>query len=143
MTDLTVTAAQVASVFPDGVRGTEIVQVVLAATVTAGQALYFNSSGKADLADANGSGTLQVRGVALEGGGAGQAISMLKRGYLYGYTLTSLAYDAAVYVSNTAGALADGAGSTSIRVGHVAPLTDVGTLSKVLYFEADWLREWA
>lgn len=143
MADIALTAARIASCFADGDRGTEIVPVVLAATVTAGQALYINSDGKADLADANGSGTLQIRGIALMGGGAGATISMLKRGYMYGFTVAAVAYDAPLFLSNTAGALADGAGGTSINVGRVVPLTDVGALTKVVWIDCDWLRTWA
>lgn len=143
MADITVTAAQVSSVYPDGENGTEIMPVVLAAAATAGQALYINSNGKADLADANGSGTLQFRGIALTGGAAGEVVQMLKRGFAYGYTLSGMNYDAIAYVSNTAGALADAAGSTTINAGRVAPISTVNGVSKVLYIEADWLRAWS
>lgn len=139
MSDITVTAAQVGVVYPEKA---DIFDMIAGATITAGQAVYQNSSGKADLADANGSGTLQFRGIALNGGGAGQAISVLKRGHVYGFTVTSQSYDAALYVSNTAGALADSAGGTSINAGRVVALPDASA-TKVVYIEADWLRTWS
>lgn len=93
-----------------------------------------NSSGKVDLADANGSGTDTFFGIALEAGGATQVISVLKRGHIVGYTLAG-AYGSAAYVSNTAGEIADAAGSTSLVVGHVVSLSDP-LLTKVLYVNA-------
>lgn len=141
--ELAVTAAQVASVYPDGQHGTEIVTMVAAATITAGLPVYQDSAGKANIADANGSGTLQFRGIALTGGGAGQGISVLKKGYIYGFTIGSTAYDAILYLSDTVGNIATSAGSTNIKVGRVVALTDHGTLTKVIYIEADWLRDWA
>jgi hypothetical protein len=118
-------------VFPEKA---EIFSFIAAATITAGQPVYFTSAGKVDVADANGSGTDTFAGIALEGGGAGQVISVLKRGHVYGFTLAG-AYGSLAYVSNTVGELADAAGSTSLVAGHVVPLTDKA-LTKVLYINA-------
>ena len=139
MGDITVTAVQVGACFPDKA---EIVDMIAAETITAGQGVYQDSNGKAALADANGSGTLQFRGIALNGAGAGQAVSVLKKGHCYGFTLSGMSYDALAYVSNTAGALATSAGGTTINAGRVVPLPD-SDLTKVLYVEADWLRDWS
>ena len=133
MADITCTAAQVAAVYPDEA---EIFDFVAGEAITAGSPIYINSSGKAGVADANGSGTDTFRGIALRTVGAGQGVSVLKRGHIYGYTLSG-AYDSLVYVSNTAGSLADAAGSTSLIVGRVVPLSD-GSLTKVLYVQASW-----
>ncbi len=135
MADITVTAAQVAAVFPEKA---EIYPFVAAATITAGQALYVTSAGKVDLYDSNGSGTLQFCGIALTGGGAGQEIDVLKEGHCYGFAITGSAYFAPIYGSNTAGALADSAGSSSYVAGRVVPLSDAGNFTKVLYVQADW-----
>jgi hypothetical protein len=140
MADITVTAAQVGLVFPEKA---EVYDFIAAATITAGQVVYQDSAGKANLADANGSGTVQARGIALNGGGAGQAISVLKKGHVYGFTVSGVAYDDPVYLSNTAGALADAAGGTSVICGRVVSLTNGTTLTKVLHVEFDWLRTWA
>lgn len=139
MTDIALTAAQIAPVDPDEAQ---IFDFIAAATITAGQAVYITSAGKVNLADANGSGTLQFRGIALRGGAAGQAIPVLKRGRVYGFTVSAVAYDAPLYLSDTAGALGDSAGSTSINAGRVVPLSD-SNLTKVVYIEADWLRTWS
>jgi hypothetical protein len=140
MADIALTAAQIAPVFP---KEAEIYAFEAAVTITAGQAVYVNTSGKIDLADANGSGTLQFRGIALNGGGAGQTIDVLKRGHVYGFTISAVAYDAPLFLSDTAGSIADGAGGTSINVGRVVPLNNTGTLTKVVYVAAEWLRTWS
>lgn len=134
MSDITVTAANVAAIRPLD-PGTIIVPVILAETATAGQLAYLASSGKYGLADANGSGKQQFRGVFLTGGAAGQVADMLIRGYVAGYTVSGLAYDALVYLSDTAGAFADAAGTMTVRCGRVVPLTD-NSLTKVLWIDA-------
>ncbi len=133
MADLTLTAVQVAAVYPDEA---EIYDMIAAVAITAGQAVYQNSAGKAALADANaGSGADQFRGIALRGAGAGQAVSVLVRGHVYGYTLSG-AYDSSVYLSDTAGALATTPSTTSpVRVGRVVSMSD-SNLTKVLYVDA-------
>lgn len=140
MADLTLTAAQVAPVFP---QLAEIYSGILAATVTQGQANYLvAASGTYGVADANDSGKEQFRGLALEGGGAGQAISILKEGHVYGYDLSGMDYDDLVYLSDTAGKLADAAGTMEVVVGRVVPLTD-SSLTKVLYVDANWRTQWS
>ncbi len=130
MADITVTAAQVGIVFPEQ---SEIYSAVAAAAITAGQAVYIDANGKANLADADASTPAnRFRGIALSKAGAGQAVSVLVKGAVYGYDLSGMAYDDPAYLSNTAGAFGTTAGSTSIICGRVMPLTDKG-LSKVLY----------
>lgn len=143
MSDITVTAASVAAIRPLD-PGTIIIPVILGETVTAGQLAYLASTGKYGLADANASGKQQFRGVFLTGGAAGQVADLLVRGYIAGYTVSGLAYDALVYLSDTAGALADAAGSMTVRCGRVAPLTD-NSLTKVLWIDASpgWLADWS
>lgn len=140
MADISVTAAQVGVVFP---LLAEIYHFICAETITAGQAVYQLSDGTIGVADANAGGKGQFRGIALEGGGAGQAISVLKRGFVYGFDLSGMNADALAYLSDTAGAIADAASITlAVNVGRVGVLTDA-TPSKVLWVEADWLRDWA
>jgi hypothetical protein len=140
MSAITVTAAQVAAVWPEK---SEIYSFQAAETITAGQAVYITSAGKAGVADANGSGTTQYRGIALTGGGAGQAIDVLVHGAVYGFDLSGLNYDAATYLSDTVGALDTASGSLAVNTGRVMALNDTGNLTKVLYVQADWLRTWA
>ena len=132
MADITVTAAQVALPFPDNA---ETINGIVAETVTAGQSLFRDTNGKYQLADANAAGEQQTRALALEGGVANQSISILLRGYVSGFTLTSQAYDATIYQSDTTGALADAAGTLSVPVGQVASIAqDAATITKVLDF---------
>lgn len=140
MTAIALTAAQIEPVYP---TVAECYDFVAAASITAGQAVYLTSSGTVDLADANGSGTLQFRGIALNAAAAGQAVTVLKRGHCFGFTVSSLSVDDIAYLSNTAGGLDTSAGGTSIICGRVMTLPDKPTYTKVLYVEADWLRTWA
>jgi hypothetical protein len=140
MADIALTAAKIAPVDPDEA---EIYDVIATETITAGQALYqVTTTGKFGVADANAAGKQQIRGIALNGGGAGQAISMLKRGRIAGFTLTNQNYDDIVYLSDTAGSLADGAGTMTVRCGRVVALSDA-SLTKVIYFDADWRSNWS
>lgn len=138
MADITVTAAQVGICDP---MKAEVYPFEAAETITAGQAVFVDTNGKIQLADANASGEQQCAGIALNGGGAGQAIDVLKRGRVYGFTLSG-AYFSAAYLSDTAGALADAAGTLSVPMGRVVPLSD-SDKTKVLYVDAAWATVWA
>mgnify|MGYP000169368632 CR=1 FL=1 len=96
----------------------------------------YNSVGTVSLADADGSGVNVFDGVALNAAGTGQGVSILRRGHMYGADLASLAYRALVYVSNTAGGLDTAAGTTSLIVGRVVPLSD-SDKTKVLFVTVD------
>lgn len=133
MADITVTAAKVGVLFPDKA---EIFDMIAAEAITAGQPVYQTSAGKAGVADANASGKEQVRGIALNAAGAGQAVSVLKRGHVGGFTLAG-AYDSIAYLSDTVGRLADAAGTMNVPVGRVVGLTDAA-ITKALYVDARW-----
>lgn len=139
MADIALTAAQIAVVFP---RWAEIHDFVAAEAITKGQALYQLSTGKVGVADANAAGKQQFRGIALNKAGAGQAVSVLKKGHVAGFTVSGLNADAQAFLSDTAGALADAAGTLSVAAGRVVSLPD-SDQTKVLYIDADWLRQWA
>lgn len=130
MADLALTAAQIAVVDPDNA---EIVPITAAETITAGQSLFQDTDGKAQLADANVAGEQQTRYLALEGASAGYALNVLRRGRVYGFTITQ-AYDTPIFQSDTTGALADAAGTLEVPVGIVVGLTDGTTITKVLEF---------
>jgi hypothetical protein len=136
MADIVVTETKVGF---DEALPSDRVAVVLAEAVTAGDALYQTSSGTYGIADANAAGKQQFRGIALKTGAAGQVIGMLKKGLCDGFTLAGNP-DTSVYLSDTAGKLADAAGTMTVNVGRVFQRTD-GV--KVLYVDADWLRTWA
>lgn len=133
MTDIALsTAGEVAVVFP---LKAEIISLTAAVALTAGLPVYIDANGKAGIADANGSPPInRFRGIALENVGAGQTVDIIVKGVVAGYAVSGLAYDAPVYLSDSAGLLADSAGTTSLVVGHVLPMNEAsGTFSKVLY----------
>ena len=131
MAVIALTAAKIARVFPEKDL---VFDFIAAAAITAGQAVYINSAGKVDLADASVAGTSRAVGIALNAAGAGQAVSVLMRGHIAGFTLSGMAYDAIAYVSDTTGSLDDAAGTVSVAVGRVFPLSDK-SLTKVLYVD--------
>lgn len=135
MAAITVTAAQIAPLF---VHQTEIYSLEAAEAITKGQVVYVNANGKAALASAAQAGTLLLAGIALDAAGAGQAISVLKRGFVAGYTVSGLTQGDPVYVSDTAGGLDTAAGTVSKVIGRVAPVNQAGNIQKALYVQNDW-----
>jgi hypothetical protein len=133
-----ITAAKIAPVFPDKAT---IRSYIATETITKGQPLYILTTGKVGVADADAAGKLQFRGVALNGGAAGQAIDVLQDGECYGFTLSGNA-DTFVYVSNDVGEYADAGGGTTIPVGRVVCLADKD-LTKVLRVFVQWEADWA
>lgn len=131
MADITRTAAQVSIVYPH--YPNKIVSGIAVAAIEAGQPVYIDTAGKYGPADANVSTKDQFRGIALNTVAAGQPVSVLEDGYLYGYTLSGVAFDGLVYVSDTVGELADAAGTASLAVGRVvARFGEDGTATKIL-----------
>jgi hypothetical protein len=135
--NITVTAAQVGVAFPEKA---EVYTFKTGVTVTAGQVVALaTGTGLLALADSDaGSDLEEALGIALDGGAAGAAISVCKKGTLYGFTVSSLAYGAWVWVSATAGALYDTTAGTANQCGKVVPLSDKD-LTKVLYVEFNWM----
>lgn len=138
MATITVTAAQVAPVFP---HKAEIIPCVAGEAITAGAPVALTTAGWIN-ADANAAGEQQVRGVALNSAGAGQAFDLLKRGHLAGASVSALANDAIIYLSDTVGRLDDTAGTMTVRIGRVVPLSDANA-TKVIYVDCDWSTVWS
>lgn len=139
MADIVVTAAQVGLVDPQKAKTFD---GIAAEAVTKGQPVYQVTTGKFGVADANAANKQQVRGIALQDAGANQALTMVKEGAVYGYTLTSQAYDTPLFLSDTAGALADAAGTLGVPVGIVTSLADP-SLTKVVYFDIRWNADYS
>jgi hypothetical protein len=141
MADIVRTAADV-SITKDRGYAHEIMSFIAGATIARGQPCYMNTTtGRVHPGDGSASGTANLRGIALNAARAGEAVDLLKRGWLEGYTLTQ-AYDAAVYLSDTAGELSDTVGTVTVAVGRVAPSTEVaadGTLKKLLYVDIQYV----
>ena len=140
MADITVTAAKVGLVETEPAKTRNYIAAV---AITKGQAVYQNTSGKAALADASAGGTAQFRGVALNGAAAGDAVTVAEDATLEGFAVSGLNGDAIVYLSNTAGALATDAGTTSVACGRVVAMTDGPTLTKVLKIFTRWSADWS
>lgn len=139
MADLVVTEAAVAVIFP---LKAEIHTGIAGEAITAGEVLYIEATGGTlKIADANAAGLQQARGIALTSGGLGQAINILKKGHVAGYTLTSQSPDDQVFLSDTAGALGDAAGTLSVPCGRVVNMTDKAA-TKVLFAEFEWNVQW-
>lgn len=136
MATLTPTVARIAPVFPEEA---EIYDFVAGSAIVPGDAVRIDTTtGKAILADGTGTAASKFRGVALGSAGAGQGVSVLKRGHVYGYDLGTVAYGDPIYVSNTAGDLDTAAGTVSRVAGMIVPLSNSGTPEKLLYIDADW-----
>lgn len=111
-----------------------------AETLAVGDIVYVNTAGKAGKADANASGKQQARGVVVRR--TGTTVSVMKRGYLAGFDISALDYDAQVFLSDTAGKLDTAAGTLSVPCGRVSALTN-DSLTKILYVEFDWRTQFA
>lgn len=110
-----------------------------AEAIVAGDAVRLDvSSGKFTGANGTTAAEARIYGIALKSAAAGIPVTALRRGVLDGFALASQAYDAAIYLSDTDGTLADAAGTVSTVVGRVIPAASVsiGTaLDKLLLVE--------
>lgn len=138
--ELALTVAQISAVDP---AKAEIFDFVATEAIAAGEAVYQATTGKVGVADANGSGKQQFRGIALRAAAAGQVVPVLKKGRCYGFTVSAVDCDTILYLSDTAGDIATSAGTMTVAVGRVVALPDRGNLTRVVYIDADWLRAWS
>jgi len=138
MANIALTTAKIGAVY----ESAEIIDMIAVEAITKGQAVYQTTAGKAGVAGANASGKQQFRGIALEAASIGRVVPVLKRGHCYGFTLTSQAWEDRVFLSDTAGALADAHGTLTVGAGRVVALPD-SDLTKVIYIEALWSYQWA
>lgn len=108
-----------------------------AEAITIGQAVRIDAStGKFTKANGTTAAEARIYGIAVKTVAAGEAVTAVRKGVLDGYDLDSLNYDAAVYLSDTDGTLADAAGTVSTVVGRVVPgtYTTLGTSYDKLLF---------
>lgn len=92
------------------------------------------ATGKFTNANGSSAGEARIYGVATRGVAAGVAVTAVRRGVLDGFDLSGMAYDAAVYLSDTDGRLDTAAGTVSTVVGRVIPAfaTTLGTAADKL-----------
>ena len=105
--------------------------------VTAGMAITVSPTGYAIPANTAVAGSEQFRGIAMETLGPGQGVDVLEEGFVAGFDLSAVAYDSLVYGQDTAGAIGTAAGTKSVPIGRVVPLSDkdavTGQPSKLIY----------
>ena len=144
MADLALTAAQISAVYP---QFAEVYSFIAAETITAGQVVAFDTSADDDklyVADGDDGDIDQPVGVALEGGGAGQAIPVLVRGFVEGYTVSAIANYTLLYLSDTAGAIATtGAESTAnAAMGRIMPNSQ-STPRLLVFVDCSFNTQWS
>jgi hypothetical protein len=136
--NLTVTPAKVGVAWADARLRNRLAGVA----INGGDACVVNSSGLAVLSNSGAAGTSQFNGIAIPtknsgySAGVGQAVELIEEGEVEGFDLSGLAYEAPVYLSDTAGKLADAAGTKSVVVGRVVPTSErdaSGNPRKLLY----------
>lgn len=130
MADLTITAADVAAV-----QVIEQYTGPSAEAVERGQPTYFvAASGKLGLADENNAAKDDVAGVAVtKATNAGDVTTIIRKGIIdLGDALDGMNYDAIVYLSATAGKLADADPGNTKVVGRVIPGWGATTADKLL-----------
>lgn len=115
----------------------------VAASTGPGVPCYVDTAGKAAIGDASVAGTAAVIGInrSEKTTVANMPAELLRAGKVALYDangdniLDGLAYGALVYLSDTAGRLADAAGTVSVVIGRVIPLWDGTTPTKILDFD--------
>jgi hypothetical protein len=89
--------------------------------IVAGAPVRINTSGVFVNGNATDGTEGAIYGLATKSVAAGYAVTAVRKGVLDGFTLSSQAYNALIFVSNTDARIADAAGSQSIVVGRVIP----------------------
>ena len=133
--------AVIALVAADTVRivGFPVEQLTLPAAeaITAGMAVKIDVTlGRFTPANGTSAAEARIWGIATQTVVAGMPVTAVRRGYLDGWDFTALAYDAAVFLSDTDGRLDTAAGTISTVVGRVISATGVtlGTVyDKILH----------
>lgn len=131
MSDLTLTAAKIAPVFPEKAQ---IFDMLSNVAVTLGQAVHQAATGVVAVSDATTSGDTDLFD-GLVVGVQGKGVSVLTEGHVFGFDVSAVAVGTILYLSETAGALADAAPAgtgTAIKVGKVVALSDP-TPTRVVY----------
>lgn len=129
MADLTITAADIHIVEPVAYMRTR----TAGAAVDAGAPVYADSNGKVQEAQADGTAAeRKVIGIAVtSAAAANDTVSLAGPGDLVdlGDALSSVAYGETLYLSNTAGLIADAAGSVTVNLGTVEQVEVLGSTS--------------
>lgn len=131
MANLALTVANIAPVYTDPGHS-EIYNVEAGTTITKGQVLCWDTNGDVLVADGNQAALDEPVGLALEAGVAGQVISMLVKGPVYGFTVAGLNTGVIVNLSDDIGIVeAAGAGEP---IGRIWALSGGETTDYVVFF---------
>jgi hypothetical protein len=108
----------------------EVVESIEQMTLPAAEAIVAGAPVRQDttsgrFTNANGTTAPESRayGIATRSVAAGEAVTAIAQGVLDGFDLSALAFDAAIFLSDTDGRLADAAGTVSVTAGRVIPGT--------------------
>ncbi len=134
MSDIALTGAKIAPVFTDPGH-CEMYNVESGESITAGQIVCWDTDGQVIVADGNQAARDEPIGVALEAGLAGEVISILVRGCVYGFTVAGINTGVIVNLSDNIGALEE-AGSGE-HCGRVWALAGGTTADYVIFFDFD------
>lgn len=132
MGNVALVAGKIAPVFTDPGH-CEIYDVEIGEAVTAGQVLCWDTDGQMILADGDDNALDEPQAVALQAGSAGQVISVLHRGCVYGFTVAGINTGVLVTLTDTAGVIETaGAGECC---GRVWCLAGGETTDRVILFD--------
>lgn len=101
--------------------------LICSVDVDAGEAVAVVSTstdaGEWVLADASTAAKNRAYGLAARTTKAGLPLTAIRKGRMAGWDFSGQDYDEAIFLSNTAGAIADAAGDVSVAIGRVVPST--------------------
>ena len=126
-----ITIPTAGQVNPVHVKNSDMVPMKGPQGLLIGQLVYITSTGQIALSDASVAGTAIVDGVIV-GVGAG-VYDVANKAWLAGYDVSGVDYGDPLFLSDTAGAFDDAAGSVSLTIAKVWPRADF-SLTKLVYF---------
>lgn len=107
--------------------------------ITGGQAVRLSTStGKLTKSNGTTAPEARLKGIATRSPEAtGLGVTVIRKGFLDGYDLSALAYDAPIYLSDTDGRLSTVVGTVTVLVGRVVPAFAAGLNSADKILEID------
>jgi hypothetical protein len=142
LADLVLTSGNVGPAFAH----CRIRSLIGGAAIVGGTPVYVDANGLAQPASSANAATAQFAGIAMPrmnngyACGSGQACEVVEAGEVEGFTLSSAAYWAPVYLSDDGG-ISLTAGTHTAQIGRVVPTTDRdanGNLRKLLMVFSPW-----
>ena len=112
------------------VESIEQITLPVGEAILAGDTLSIDANGRFVKADADGAGALALpRAVATRSCAIYEPVTGIVKGVMTGWTLTAVAYSAAILASDTAGEITatsseSNGGSADVALGHVIPIWD-------------------